>query len=535
MSIHPPDRQAEYRACGAWTTITLASRVEEHAVRTPDAVAIVDGTDGRVKTFGQLAKDARRVAAFLSDRGVGRGVGVAVQLPNRYETVVVDVAMLMLGARLSPLLPNYRKNELQHILTVSRCAVLVVPERYRDFDHLQLADQLAESVSSLHTVLVVGDARDSGWPTLDDALAFEPLEHRPTDDASAVSEIIFTSGTESSPKAVMHSEETLNCSVEATARHIGLAAEDVVWMPSPIGHSTGLNFGVRMALLHGLPCVLQDRWDASHALELIERHRVTYTLAATTFLSDLLSASGAGTALRSMRHFGCGGAPVPKELVDEAAGVGMRVERLYGSTEALIVSWTDSEGDDADRGMHDGEVLAGIEVAILDDAGDPLAAGEAGEIAVRGPNVCLGFFEDPERTGSSFNQEGWLRTGDLGVLDGRGHLSIVGRKKEIIIRGGLNIAPREIEDLAALHPDIGEVAIVGLPDDRLGEIMCACVVPRGEAQVTFDGLVGFLEERGLAKYKLPQRLVVLGSLPRTPTGKLQKFAIQDAINRQEQS
>ena len=211
-----------------------------------------------------------------------------------------------------------------------------------------------------------------------------------------------------------------------------------MWVPSPIGHSTGLNFGVRLALYFGMKLVLQDRWDADRAVELIERERCSYTLAATTFLTDLVAAAERSDRdVSSLTRFGCGGAPVPPEIVRAGADAGINVLRIYGLTEALVVSWNraGSPLEQAHAHRRAGAARGG--------ARDP----RTGEVMVRGPNVCVGLFDDPERERSIFTDDGWLHTGDAGVLDDEGYLSIVGRKKEIIIRGGLNIAPREIEDL----------------------------------------------------------------------------------------
>jgi len=227
----------------------------------------------------------------------------------------------------------------------------------------------------------------------------------------------------------------------------------------------------------------------------------------------------------SLRSFGCGGAPVPAELVRAAAEVGITVLRLYGSTEGLIMSWNQPSSPQEKREMTDGVHLSDVEVQVWGEFDEPLAPGSPGELAVRGPNVCLGFFNDRERTASTFTHEGWYRSGDIGTMDADGYISIVGRKKEVIIRGGLNIAPREIEDLISQMPGVLEVAVVGVPDERLGEIVCACVVPTGPDAVDFDRLVSFLRARDLATYKLPQRLRLLTQLPHTATGKIRKVEL----------
>jgi acyl-CoA synthetase (AMP-forming)/AMP-acid ligase II len=532
QSIHPAIAQLAYRDSGLWPHLSLPDVVQSTARQTPDKLAVIDGRSDRHISYGELWHDASCIAAFLRQRGVGFGDGVSVQLPNWYETVAVDLAVLILRARLNPLLPDYRRHELTHILSASQTRAYFSPASYRGFDHCQLADTVMSGLPGIGTHVAVAAEHLAGRLTLDDALSNEPLDGAAiaAADPAAVCELIFTSGTESVAKAVMHTEETANSSVLATVRHLGLGPDDRVWMPSPIGHSTGLNFGVRLALLSGLPLVLQDRWDPARAAELIERHRVSYTLAATTFLRDLLRAAEAGDHdISSMQFFGCGGATVPPELVQRARSRGVRVLRLYGSTEALIVSWNKPDSPSAKLDGSDGLVLDQMQVQAWDDDDSPLAPGEIGELAIRGPSVCAGFFSDPVRTAATFTADGWLRSGDLGTVDADGYVTILGRKKEIVIRGGLNIAPREIEELLATMAGVQEVAIVGLPDPRLGETVCACVVPTPGTDVTLDRVVNFLRGCDVATYKLPQRLVLISEIPKTATGKLRKTELRESV------
>jgi acyl-CoA synthetase (AMP-forming)/AMP-acid ligase II len=323
----------------------------------------------------------------------------------------------------------------------------------------------------------------------------------------------------------MHSECNANFSARAVSSSLGVGEGDVVWMPSPMGHSTGFNYGVRIALYHGLPLVLQDRWSAEDAVALIERCRCSYTIAATTFVADVCDIADARDCdLSSMRLFGSGGAPIPPEIVAAGQRHGMHVLRLYGSTEVLMAT-ANRPGDPLEKLVEtDGRAVDHVEIAVHDDDDQPVIDAP-GEILVRGPNTCGGFFNDPGRTEATFTDDGWVRSGDLGVLDEDGFLRIVGRKKEIIIRGGLNIAPREIEDLVILHPAVAETAVVGLPHPRLGEMTCACVVTREGATLELEELAAFLTAEGMATYKLPQRLVLMDALPKTLTGKVQKFEI----------
>jgi len=409
----------------------------------------------------------------------------------------------------------YRRRELVHVFTVAEPKVVFTPAEYRGHDHVAATrEAIAESGRAVTHVVVDGPL-PSGAPS--DA---------PDPPADAVSELIFTSGTEAAPKAIMHTEQTANFSMRVAFADLGLGAGDVVWMPSPIGHSTGFNYGVRFALYHGLPLVLQDRWDPAVAYDLVERTGATYTLASTTFLQDLVGeAERRGGALGSLTRFGCGGAPVPPELVRRAVARGIDVLRLYGSTEVLVATWNRPGSAMETRVETDGCALSGVEVEVRDDSGAVCPPGVAGEIFVRGPNTCVGFYRDPARTEATFGSDGWVRSGDLATIDDAGALTVVGRKKEIVIRGGMNITPREIEELLLAFPEVERAAVVGLPDERLGERVCACVVLAAGRALAFDEMVARLRAEGLATYKLPERLEILDALPMTASGKTQKFEI----------
>ncbi len=466
-------------------------------------------------TYAELWDRATRVAGFLAAEGIGAGDVVSVQLPNQLDTVVVALGVLAAGAIINPLLPNYRSRELAHVFTTARPRAIFTPAVHRDFDHEELVTTTA-SATGCSPVHIVCDPAPRHGIALDDVLARDDRATLPADcDAAAVSELIFTSGTEATPKAIMHTEQTTNFSVRVAASDLGITDGDVVWMPSPLGHSTGFNYGLRFALYHGFPLVLQDRWDPGVAVDVVRRERCSYTLAATTFLRELVAESARRDAsVDSLRCFGCGGAPVPPALVEEGEAHGVRVLRLYGSTEVLVATWNRPDAPWEARVNTDGRAMSGVEVALLD-----------GEIFTRGPNTCVGFFDDPERTEATFDRNGWVRSGDLATLDVDGYLTVVGRKKELIIRGGMNITPRELEDLIGGFDEVRTVAVVGTPDERLGEVVCACVVPEPGATVTLAIVVDRLRDAGVATYKLPQRLEVLTELPTTASGKIQKHEI----------
>lgn len=521
--VTSPATRARYEDAGLWTDDTLAGKLLMHADGRADRVAVVDELGSY--TFARLASDAMALAGELSNRGVAAGDVVSIQLPNRYEFVVCAAAAQALGCVTNPLLPNYRANELQTVFGVARPAVVVTPAAYRGFDHVGLVTSMG--YDGLHLVVGADGSLPSPALALDEVVRAGSSHPLAASDVAAVraadvSEVIFTSGTEARPKAVMHTEQTANFSVRVAHDDLGMSDEDVVWMPSPLGHSTGFNYGMRFAVHHGLPLVLQDRWDPERAAELIERHRCSYTLAATTFLSDLVGHAARSSAdLSSMVRFGCGGAAVPPSLVDAAADVGVEVLRLYGSTEVLVATWNRPGSSTEQRRDTDGTAMSHVEVDV-DPTGDVQPVANAGEIVVRGPNTAVGFYQDPERTARTFTPDGWVRSGDVGVMSPDGYLGVVGRLKEIIIRGGVNIAPREIEDIIRGFDEVAAVAIVGVPDDRLGERACACIVPAPGATLDLGTITDRLRAMGVATYKLPERLELLEEMPTTASGKIQK-------------
>ncbi len=544
--VTEPECAASYRRDGRWDSTTLSGRLAAVAVAGPARVAVIDRDGKAVHTYAELEHDVSLFALWLVDRGVGRGDVVSIQLPNWYEFVVIALATQRVGGIINPLLPIYRRRELLHVLTVAQPKVLCTPAVYRDYDHL--AESRAVVADSGHSTVhvVVADTRPATAGAVHapavwfaDTLARDRsggaaeagAAGREGERPDVVSELIFTSGTEATPKAIMHTEETANFSVRVAQQDLGLDDSDVVWMPSPIGHSTGFNYGVRLAIYHGLALVLQDRWDAAVACDLIAGHRASYTLASTTFLQDVVAEAErrGGDHLSSMTRFGCGGAPVPPELVRRAGACGIGVLRLYGSTEVLVATWNRPASPVDKKTGTDGVALTGVEVELRDDGGRVCPPGVAGEILVRGPNTCVGFYRDPERTAATFAPGGWVRSGDLATMDEDGYLTVVGRKKEIIIRGGLNITPREIEDLLLDFPEVDRAAVVGLPHERLGERVCACVVLAPGTELEFATMVERLRAIGVATYKLPEQLEILDSLPLTASGKTKKFEIVDCL------
>jgi acyl-CoA synthetase (AMP-forming)/AMP-acid ligase II len=518
--VTTPARRAAYLDAGLWNDDTLVGRLRDWPAQR---IAVVDRDGARRRSYGELERDATVLAGYLRELGVGRGDVVSVQLPNVYEAVVVAVAIQKVAAVINPILPNYRQKELAYIFATAAPKVIFTPALYRGYDYRPM---LAALKGAVHHI-VVDDTERGGDACLAAILAAPPAAAAVCSGpgAAAVSELIFTSGTEANPKAIMHTEQTANFSVRVAYRDMAMTPDDVVWMPSPVGHSTGFNYGLRFALFHGLKLVLQDAWDARVAEQLIRAEQCSYTLAATTFLQDLVATLEAGGRALTFRCFGCGGAPVPPELVARAERVGIRVLRLYGSTEVLVATWNRQRSTLAQRMFSDGAAMTQVELEVRTADGAVAAAGEPGEIYIRGPNTSVGFFADRERTAATYDADGWVRSGDMATMDADGYIGIVGRRKEIIIRGGLNIAPREIEDTLLGFAEVERAAVLPIPDDRLGERCCAAVVLREGCALAFADMIARLQELGMAKYKWPQRLIALSAMPTTASGKVQKHRI----------
>ena len=531
----PAELRARYLRDGHWSeSETLMTRFAAHVRRFPDKTAVADDA-GRSLTYAELDGAASGLAAALAARGVGAGDVVGVQLPNRYEAVVTVVALEKLQAVINPLVPMYRDRELVYMATRCSSKALIVPGTYRNHDHSAMARRVAEAVPSLQTLISLDDAPPPGVETFDRLIAEGGTQTSSSfgdlrADPDAVVAVLFTSGTEADPKGAIHSHNTMMFNHRAMAKMLDLHEEDNVFMPSPVGHGTGYGFGTRLGLYLGSTVVLLDVWNPQRAAELISRHRCAYVHAATPFAHDLLGLRDLPTydlGGNGLRYFVSGGVSIPSGFVTKLQqGTGAQLLRFYGQTEAFTTSVNRPEDPIEILESRDGRPPDGVEVEVRDENGEALPPGGAGEANCRGPHRCLGFVGEPDRTVASIDENGWLATGDLCTMDENGYLTVVGRKKETISRGGYKYSPREIEDILHLHPAIARVAIVRMNDERLGEKACAFVVCREGNVLTLETMTAYLRAERVAPFKLPERLEVVDELPTTASGKVRKFVLE---------
>jgi cyclohexanecarboxylate-CoA ligase len=524
-------------AAGEWDNRTLDDYLRQHARERGDKIALVDRR-WRL-SYRELDRLAHRVACGLLRLGVQPGDVISVQLPNWAEWLIVHAAATKIGAVTNSIGAVYREHEVGYILDHATTAVLVIPDTFRGFSYPAMLDELRPRLPHLRQVLVVGDqvpgGMESFWrfldtPWEDGYSASDIAARRP--DPNGVNTLMFTSGTEANPKGVMHTHNTLGVGTRQPLLAFGWTANDVAFMPSPIGHITAVLLGAYAPVMCGMTAVWQDHWDAAAAVELIARERCTFTFSATPFLHGLVHALNASRdTLATFRLFGCGGAPIPRELVRRAEdGHGFRVAACYGSSEALLNSATADDAPPEKRYGADGRVIPGVEVRVVDpDTGAPRPAGAAGELEVRTAALFAGYYRDPARTGEVVSPERWYRTGDLCTLDADQYLNVVGRRKDMIIRGGANISAREIEELLFAHPKVASVACVAMPDPVLAERVCAFVTCAPGEPLTFDEMVAFLKDKRISAWKLPERLEVRDALPMTASGKVQKYRLREEI------
>ncbi|GAA1868773.1 hypothetical protein GCM10009836_56610 [Pseudonocardia ailaonensis] len=532
----PPTRRpdaaagADSEGAGPWTGPTWLEHFLRGAADHPDATAVVD--EGGSLTRSEVLGAARRLAAYLLSRGAVAGDVVTLVLPNWREFAVVHAAVGLTGCVVNPVLPTLGARDLRHVLATAGSRFVFAAGRHRSGSPAEQVRLAAADLADPPEIVVVR-ADDGAAGSLEGVLAL-PWEETvavvpPVADASAWDTITFTSGTEALPKGVVHSHRSTMFGIDAYSRRVlGLTTEDSVFMPSPICHASGLQWGLRAAAVIGMPLVLQDRWDAATALRLIDAHGCTYTLAATPFIVDMIAArrAGAGSGA-SLRCLASGGAPVPRHLVvDVREELGAELLVCFGASETYVATAT-RPGSPDHLLMTDGVPLPGTDTRIVDELGEPLPAGTDGEIVTRGPHVFLGYLGDPELTRRSFHGS-WYRFGDVGRIDENGCLRVTGRIKDIVIRGGENISAREVEDLLLTHPGVRQAAVVGYPDARLGERCCAVIVPEGPPP-TLPDLVDHLTAGGLARFKLPERLRVVDAMPMTATGKIRKAELRGLL------
>ncbi|MBF5701815.1 medium-chain fatty-acid--CoA ligase [Escherichia coli] len=527
-------RRAAYRQQGLWGDASLADYWQQTARAMPDKIAVVDN-HGASYTYSALDHAASCLANWMLAKGIESGDRIAFQLPGWCEFTVIYLACLKIGAVSVPLLPSWREAELVWVLNKCQAKMFFAPTLFKQTRPVDLILPLQNQLPQLQQIVGVDKlAPATSSLSLSQIIADNtPLTTAITTHGDELAAVLFTSGTEGLPKGVMLTHNNILASERAYCARLNLTWQDVFMMPAPLGHATGFLHGVTAPFLIGARSVLLDIFTPDACLALLKQQRCTCMLGATPFVYDLLNVLEKQPAdLSALRFFLCGGTTIPKKVARECQQLGIKLLSVYGSTESSPHAVVNLD-DPLSRFMHtDGYAAAGVEIKVVDDARKTLPPGCEGEEASRGPNVFMGYFDEPELTARALDEEGWYYSGDLCRMDEAGYIKITGRKKDIIVRGGENISSREVEDILLQHPKIHDACVVAMPDERLGERSCAYVVLKApHHSLSLEEVVAFFSRKRVAKYKYPEHIVVIEKLPRTASGKIQKFLLRKDIMR----
>lgn len=539
---YTPEQVQRYYGDRLWRDTTLFTEVEAQAAVRGEKVAFTDATTSL--TYAGLRDQALSLAVGLHRRGLRRGDRVVAQVPNWTEFVVLVTAVSRLGAVTVPVMPIYRNADVKHVVDTAGARMAFTAGTFRGYDHAAMFLDLAAACPSLEDVVVLrGDA------PLDGALAFEDLfADLPTGGAAAAAAeigpgagpddpfvIVFSSGTTSRAKGCLHTFNTMGSAARMLAAAWDYGVDDVQFGPSPVTHTTGLVTSVLMPVINGASSHLMEIWEPKEGLERIARFGCTACVTATTFLQMLVDVyDPALHDASSMRFWTAAGSPIPGAFVERARATlpTMKVLSLYGRSENCVTTLCTVHDDPQRSVTSDGKAAPGQEVRIVDAEGREVPRGTEGDIAYRGSQNCLEYIGMPEETAAMYTDDGFSRSGDLGVMDADGYVRVTGRLKDIVIRGGLNISVREVEDALTGHPAVGAVAVVGMPDDRLGERVCCYLVPAAAAApLTLEDVREYLLGKGLAIQKVPERVEIVETLPMTATGKIQKNLLREDITK----
>ncbi|EHY9647682.1 medium-chain fatty-acid--CoA ligase [Escherichia coli] len=527
-------RRAAYRQQGLWGDASLADYWQQTARAMPDKIAVVDN-HGASYTYSALDHAASCLANWMLAKGIESGDRIAFQLPGWCEFTVIYLACLKISAVSVPLLPSWREAELVWVLNKCQAKMFFAPTLFKQTRPVDLILPLQNQLPQLQQIVGVDKlAPATSSLSLSQIIADNTsLTTAITTHGDELAAVLFTSGTEGLPKGVMLTHNNILASERAYCVRLNLTWQDVFMMPAPLGHATGFLHGVTAPFLIGARSVLLDIFTPDACLALLEQQRCTCMLGATPFVYDLLNVLEKQPAdLSALRFFLCGGTTIPKKVARECQQLGIKLLSVYGSTESSPHAVVNLD-DPLSRFMHtDGYAAAGVEIKVVDDARKTLPPGCEGEEASRGPNVFMGYFDEPELTARALDEEGWYYSGDLCRMDEAGYIKITGRKKDIIVRGGENISSREVEDILLQHPKIHDACVVAMPDERLGERSCAYVVLKApHHSLSLEEVVAFFSRKRVAKYKYPEHIVVIEKLPRTASGKIQKFLLRKDIMR----
>ena len=537
LPLTTAEEAARYRRSGAWPDETVYGRFERIALKHGDKKATIEAN--RTLTYALMLERVRALSRGLLDAGIRQGDVVAVQMPNSAEIPIAHLALNRIGALAMPIHESWHEAELPHLLSLGKAVAAIVPSKVKDIDFPALYAALKPKLPDLQQVFALGEPS----PHAD---SFDSLLARGSEqavkalgpiDPDAPGDLMLSSGTTSMPKISVFSSNGLMALLQPFWRRIEITADDIAAALAPAGTGAiGYVYPILSPLLNGATTVILERWgEPEAAVELIVKHRCTYATGVPAQLTQMLPAISARPveAFSAFRCFTNAGAPLPPDVGREVEEkMGCKIFVIYGATDGGVASCTSIEEDTQEQRLTTvGKPQDECEIRLMNELGEPLPAapGVSGEIQWRCADKSYGYLNDPEATAMAFTSDRFYRTGDLGSFDESGRLRIVGRVKDMIIRGGRNISPRLIEEMVLRHPQVAEVAVAAYPDKVLGERACAFVVPRAGADLTLQSLLEFLRTQQMPTWQMPERLELMQDLPKSAGGKIMKNKLRELV------
>lgn len=526
-------RKKIYEKMGYWGDKTLLDYWNVSVKDYADREFVVDDRGYRY-TYKEIDEKAGVIASYFIKVGIEPGDVISFQIPVWSEFVLIVVACMKVGAVINPIGMCYDEKEVVYLLNLTESKIFICPTLYHKTDYEKSIISAKKYIKSLSNVVLLDNlkTKKSENVTLKEILStYTTLADEVKVNSNDVAAVLFTSGTTGHTKGVMLTHNNIIFSERYFNRELSLTKDDVMFMPAPLNHATGFHHGIIAPMFIGAKVILQSRFKSKEAIELMNAEKCTYSMGSTPFIYDILNdMENEGLRLNSLKFYLCGGAPVPGNMVRRAYEYDVKLCEVYGSTESVPHAFVRLDETLELMGSTSGRPVEGVEVRIVDENRQDVFPGTVGEEVSRGPNVFVGYINNKKATDKVLDDEGWFYSGDLCVGDEDGNIKIVGRKKDMIIRGGENLNPNIIGSYIVECPMIQDQAVIGMPDERLGERICAYVVLKSEQRsLTLKKLLKYLKQKRIPKRYWPERLEIIGEIPRTDSGKVKKNLLREDL------
>lgn len=534
LKVNEENKKLYYEK-GYWTNQTLNDVWNDQVRKYTDCEYVCDDLGARY-TYGEVDDKASRLASWLVDHNIVNGDVVSIQLAPWAEYCILYVACLKVGAVIHPLPVTFNAEDLIYSMNLVESKAFLTSTFHHKTNFEDLAYSVVDKIDTLtkDNIAVCDKLIEAKSAITLNTIydKYKPFKTTPQSKSDDIVVILSTSGTTGRPKAVLISHNALHFSESTFTKGLHLTQKDIMFMPAPLNHATGFNHGLISPMILGGRVVLQHEFDADQAIELMNKEHVTWSMGATPFIYDLLnSADKNDSSFDTLKLYICGGAPVPSSMIQRANKHDLLLCECYGSTESCPHIAVPPEHCLEWDGKWSGVPFEGIEVKVVDENGNEVSYGTQGEELSRGPQMFSGYYKNPKATATELTEDGWFVSGDLCYEDKYGRIKINGRKKEILIRGGINISAQEVDDNLTGCPGVGAHATIGLPDDRLGERICTFIVVDGSEEPTLDSIADYLDSIGVAKRLRPEHIEFIDEIPMTETGKVKRHQLADELDR----